>query len=126
LRFAIQDAFFSILLYAQAPIPKALVDAKTAYLVDDGAGAGRMDDLAKELTQWGRFTLVDSVEASDVTIRFGGFVVFKVRGIGNTSARTNHGDELPTALQPGDFEWLTSGYESHSRNRTRKRRQAEN
>jgi hypothetical protein len=87
LRFAIQDAFFSILLYAQAPIPKALVDAKTAYLVDDGAGAGRMDDLAKELTQWGRFTLVDSVEASDGTIRFGGFVVFKGWGITVTNSR---------------------------------------
>jgi hypothetical protein len=64
-------------LYAQVPIPKALMEAKTAYLVDNGARPGMMENLAKELTKWGRFTLVDSVEASDVTIRFGGFVAFK-------------------------------------------------
>lgn len=77
-------------LYAQAPIPKALMEAKTAYLVNDGAAQDMMDDLAKELTKWGRFTLVDSAEASDVTIRFG-FVVIK----GWTMTITNTRDESP-------------------------------
>ena len=64
-------------LNAQAPLPKALVDAKTAYLVNDGAGQGTYDDLADELRKWGRFTLVDDPTGSDVTITLGGLKAFK-------------------------------------------------
>lgn len=62
---------------AQAPTPKALIDAKTAYLVNDGAEQDTFDGLARELRAWGRWTLVDDQAASDVTVTLGGFVAFK-------------------------------------------------
>lgn len=62
---------------AQAPIPRALVDAKTAYLVNAGAGQGTFDDLANALTKWGRFALVDDPAKADVTITLGGLQAFK-------------------------------------------------
>jgi hypothetical protein len=46
-------------ILAQAPVPRALTDARTAYLVNAGAGQGTFDDLAKALQKWGRFTLVE-------------------------------------------------------------------
>ena len=58
-------------------MPRALVDAKTAFLVNDGAGQGTYDDLANAITKWGRFTLVDDPANSDITITLGGLNIFK-------------------------------------------------
>jgi hypothetical protein len=62
---------------AQAPTPRALVDAKTAFLVNEGAGQGTFDDLANALRKWGRFTLVDDPANADITIALGGLKAFK-------------------------------------------------
>ena len=59
-------------LYAQAPVPKALVEAKTVYLISEGASQNLTNDFASEMVKWGRFTLVDTQAASDITIALGG------------------------------------------------------
>jgi hypothetical protein len=64
-------------LSAQAPMAKALIEAKTVYLINDGAGQGTFDDLAKELQKWGRWTLVNDAHAADLTITLGGLAPFK-------------------------------------------------
>ena len=55
---------------------RVLKEAKTVYLVNDGASQGMMDDVAKELTKWGAFDLVDEA-ASDITITLSGLKPFK-------------------------------------------------
>ncbi|MEQ1574394.1 MAG: hypothetical protein ABL993_09135 [Vicinamibacterales bacterium] len=67
----------SLMLSAQAPIPKALMEAKAVYLINDGAGRGTFDDLANELQKWGRWTLVDDAHAADLTITLGGLKAFR-------------------------------------------------
>jgi hypothetical protein len=62
---------------AQAPIPRALTEAKTAYLVNPGARQGTFNDLADALKDWGRFTLVDDAAASDIMITIGVLMPFK-------------------------------------------------
>jgi hypothetical protein len=62
---------------AQAPIPRTLVEPKTAFLVNEGAGQGTYDDLANALRKWGRFTLVDDPDNADITITLGGLKAFK-------------------------------------------------
>lgn len=84
-------------LAAQAPMPKALVDAKTAFLVNDGAGQGTYDDLANELRKWGRFELVNDPAASDITITLGGLKAFK--GWPMTITRTSDKASLWTDKQ---------------------------
>src|SRR5215217_5641700 len=51
---------------AQAPVPKALHEARTVYLTSTGAGRDLLDRLAKDLTKWGRFTLMDSDADADL------------------------------------------------------------
>lgn len=54
---------------AQAPIPAALREARTVYLVN-GAGDGRaLDELAKHLRAWKIITLVDAESKADVIVR---------------------------------------------------------
>ena len=76
---------------AQAPTPRALVDAKTAYMVNAGAGQGTFDDLADEMRKWGRFTLVDDPSSADITITLGGLIAFK----GWPMTITKTGDTVP-------------------------------
>ena len=40
--------------FAQAPVPRALKDAKTVYLINDGAERDLFDNLASELLTLGR------------------------------------------------------------------------
>lgn len=61
----------------QAPIPSALREAHTAYLVNDGAAQNMFDSLANTLRAWGRFELVDDIAKADVTISLSGLVAFK-------------------------------------------------
>jgi hypothetical protein len=84
-------------LYAQAPIPKALAEAKTVYIVNGGASQGLVDDVAKELTKWGRFELVDSEAASDITITLRGLKAFK--GWPMTVTNSRDGSPLWSAAQ---------------------------
>jgi hypothetical protein len=88
-------------LYAQAPIPKALMEAKTAYLVNGGTSQGMMDNVAKELTKWGRFTLVDNGAASDITITLGGLIPMKGRSMTITDSKNK--SQLWTAWQGRGF-----------------------
>ena len=56
-------------LHAQFPrLPKALMTAKTAYVVNSGAYADAKKDCTAELAKWGRFKVVDSESSSDITI----------------------------------------------------------
>lgn len=68
---------FFVPVSAQAPIPQTLREAKTVYLINDGASQGMMDDVAKELIKWGRFDLVDNEAAADITITLGALKPFK-------------------------------------------------
>jgi hypothetical protein len=81
-------ALSSAVLVAQAPIPKALVEAKTVHLVNQGANDGTYNGIAKELLKWGRFELVDAQEASDLTMTVSGLVAFKGWTLAVTSTAT--------------------------------------
>jgi hypothetical protein len=63
--------------FAQAPVPKALREAKTVYLINDGASESMFDGLAKDLQKWGRWELVDDASRADLTITIGGLKAFK-------------------------------------------------
>jgi len=58
----------------QAPIPRALLTAKRAYLLNEAGDLKRFDSLADELRKWGRFELVDQKDNADVLIVFGKIV----------------------------------------------------
>lgn len=64
---------------AQAPVPKALREAKTAYLVNDGTSLSFIDRLADELRIWGRFKLVDSAKQADITMTLSKWRFFGLR-----------------------------------------------
>jgi hypothetical protein len=49
-------------------LPKALLTAKTVYVLNEGAYPAARDDVVKELVSWGRFKVVNSAELSDITI----------------------------------------------------------
>lgn len=53
---------------SQAPVPKALREARRAYLLNESGDVRRFDYLAAELRKWNRFSLVDDAAAADVTI----------------------------------------------------------
>ena len=63
--------------FAQAPIPKALREAKTVYLINEGASQGMFDGLARNLQKWGRWELMDDAHEADLTITIGGLKAFK-------------------------------------------------
>lgn len=58
-------------LIAQAPTPAALKSATSVYLRNDGVRSIRLDQLAKQLRSWKRFTLVEDQAESDVIIILG-------------------------------------------------------
>ncbi len=60
--------FCFIQAYAKTPIPEALFNAKTAYIVNGGAEAKDIDKLRKSLTEWGRFEIVQDQKAADIAI----------------------------------------------------------
>jgi hypothetical protein len=53
---------------AQAPVPAALKEAKTVFFVNESGSQDTFDQLAKRFQKWGRFTLVDAAEKSDITL----------------------------------------------------------
>src|SRR5438034_2204640 len=70
--FTLLSIAMSISLVAfQAPIPRTLLAAKRAYLVNEAGDLKRFDTLATELRKWGRFELVDQKDSADVLIFFG-------------------------------------------------------
>ena len=50
--------FCFIQTYAKTPIPEALLNAKTAVVINEGAEGKDFDKFCKRLKEWGRFELV--------------------------------------------------------------------
>lgn len=86
----------TLVLSAQAPVPRALKDARTVFLVNDAGDQARFDDLASELRKWNRFTLADAEEEAELVLTFG-------RGATNTGAAV-----------PFAGIWLTADEEAFS------------
>jgi hypothetical protein len=62
--------FCFIQTYAKTPpIPEALLNAKTALAVNDGALAKDFDKLCKLLKEWGRFELVQDQGSANIIIK---------------------------------------------------------
>lgn len=55
-------------LAAQAPLPTALRDAKTVYLVNKGVHPKAVEHAIETLTKWKRWTLVADAQAADITL----------------------------------------------------------
>jgi hypothetical protein len=53
---------------AEPPVPKALLEAKQAFVVNAGAEPPFYERLVRELTAWMRFELVEDQARSDITI----------------------------------------------------------
>jgi hypothetical protein len=66
--FSLSLCLLTVTLVGQAPVPRALLDAKTAYLANEGVKGDTFDRLATELQHWKRFTLVDAEPKADVVI----------------------------------------------------------
>ena len=61
--------FCFIQAYAKTPeVPDELLNAKKAYVRNEGAQAKDLDKFIKLLTDWGRFELVKSPESADIVI----------------------------------------------------------
>jgi hypothetical protein len=61
--------FCFIQAYAKTPpIPEALLNAKTAVVVNRGADAKDLEKLSKCLKEWGRFELVQDQKSADIVI----------------------------------------------------------
>lgn len=77
----------------KAPLPKKLLQAKTAYVVNNGSWAKSYDKFYAELKKWNRFQLVETKEEADIMIvlsskvgESGGGVV-----VGNTAGQPSSG-----------------------------------
>jgi hypothetical protein len=71
MRRIIFAAFLFCLFQAYAktpPIPEALLNAKTAFVVNGGADDKDFDKLCKRLKDWGRFELVQDPKKADIVI----------------------------------------------------------
>jgi hypothetical protein len=65
------------------PLPETLINAKTAFVLNQGATDKDFDKLCKELKKWGRFSLVqDPSSSADILISL--TVIFVVEGVGPT------------------------------------------
>ncbi len=61
--------FCFIQAYAKTPpIPEALLNAKTAFVGNEGAEAKDVEKLCKLLKEWGRFELVQEQKGADIVI----------------------------------------------------------
>ncbi len=54
--------------FAEAPIPEALVKAKTAYLYSDGVWYKTFDKFYDEFRKWGRFELTQDKSKADIVV----------------------------------------------------------
>ena len=61
--------FCFIQAYAKTPeVPDELLNAKTAYVKNEGAQPKDIEKFIKLLTEWGRFELVKNPESADILI----------------------------------------------------------
>lgn len=72
-------SILTVLLFAagagaqdHAPLPKAIYEAKTVYLVNDTGWPKIADKAYKELRSWGRFQVVNDKAEADLILRFTG------------------------------------------------------
>lgn len=95
----------SLPAFAQAPVPKALREAKTVYLINEGASESMFDGLAKDLQKWGRWELVDDASRADLTVTIGGLKAFKgwpmtIRSMDGTPSMDRYVPEPGRSLSP--------------------------
>jgi hypothetical protein len=55
-----------------APVPQALREAQSAYLVNELGDVGRFDAVARELREWGRWKLLDTSNGVDILVVLAG------------------------------------------------------
>ena len=53
----------------KAPLPEKLLTAKAVYIDNQSGYQKFADTVYKELMKWGRFTVVDSADKSDIALR---------------------------------------------------------
>jgi hypothetical protein len=61
--------FCFIQAYAKTPIPEALLNAKTAVVINEGAEGKDFEKFCKLLNEWGRFEFVQTRGAADIVIK---------------------------------------------------------
>jgi hypothetical protein len=59
---------FPFSAFAQAPIPDVLMNAKTAFIFNDGAWYKAYDKFYNEFKKWNRFEFVQEKERADIII----------------------------------------------------------
>jgi hypothetical protein len=52
----------------EAPLPKTLLEAKTAMLVNEGVHRKTFDALYRAMKEWGRFRIVQEAKEADVIV----------------------------------------------------------
>ena len=59
---------------SRAPLPKALEEAKTAYVLNDSWHSSAGDQCSDELSKWGRFKLVGNRKEADLVFHVTGSI----------------------------------------------------
>jgi hypothetical protein len=71
--------------YAETPIPEALLNAKTAFVRNDGAEAKDFDKFCTLLKEWGRFELVQDRGKADIGIALSAQLQYRTVQVPSTS-----------------------------------------
>lgn len=86
--FAIVTLMGTAFAGQHAPLPPALMQAKTVYIDNQAGRAAFADKCYQELTKWGRFKVVSDPKSADVIFRITSMT--RSTGLhGSTSSRTN-------------------------------------
>jgi hypothetical protein len=72
---------------SRAPLPKALEEAKTAYVQNDSWHSSTADQCSDELSKWGRFKLVGDRKEADLVFHITGSIEDRTTRV-VTDART--------------------------------------
>jgi hypothetical protein len=70
--------------FAASKLPEALLNAKTAYLRNDGSEAKDFEKFCALIQEWGRFEIVQSMDKADISIALSTQLQFKTVRLPNT------------------------------------------
>jgi hypothetical protein len=59
---------FCLFAFGQAPLPDALLKAKTAFVVNDGVQNEQFDKFYNEIKKWGRFEIVQDRQKASIIV----------------------------------------------------------
>jgi hypothetical protein len=90
---------------SHAPLPSALMEAKTVYIDNQSGTASFTDRCYDELSKWGRFKIVADPKQADIVFRISSFT--RTAGASATTTTTDYGS---TATSTTNIDENRYGY----------------